>query len=811
MVERRMSVATHWGSFVAVVDSGRLVRIEPRGDDPAPSPIGPGMVTAADDNARVLRPAVRKGWLNGLPRAHDTARGADSFVEVSWNDALTLVSDELSRVRSQHGDSAVFGGSYGWASAGAFHNAQGQLHRFLALGGGYTDSRNTYSTAALEVILPHVIGGHPWSYQSRMPMWDEIAENCELVVAFGGLALKNSQINPGGLARHQTQDLQRRCREAGVRFVNVSPIRSDVAGFLDAEWLPVVPNTDTAAMLGIAHTMLVNGWHDEDFLRRCCTGFDRFASYLLGELDGTPKDAAWAAEITGISRDAIIDLARRLTTQRSLIMVNYAVQRADHGEQPIWMSLVLAAMAGSMGRPGGGWGAGYATMDATGVAPGRPSVATIPAVPNPVPDFIPVARIADTLLHPGKTIDYDGQRLTLPELRLVYWCGGNPFHHHQDLHRLTRAWQRPDTVVVHEAWWNTTAKFADIVLPVATGLERDDFAAGFSDPHLVSMPKVREPEGESRTDHQIFAALAARLGYEKEFTQSRSEIEWVRHLYEQTKAGLGDEAEAALPSFEDFWRSSTTELPALAGPFPGSFEALRSDPQRFPLPTPSGRIEIFSKEIDSFGYDDCAGHPTWFEPTEWLHADLADRFPLHLISNQPASRLHSQYDNGGHSLSSKIRGREPVTLNAADAASRGIENGMIVRVYNDRGSCLAGAVISDDVMPGVVQLSTGAWWDPVQPGLSGTLDRHGNPNVLTADRPCSRLSQGPSAPQRTGRCRAVRRSPSRGARLHTPRSRTLTRTLSTSLRDGFVPAPWRVQHRLPVSRREAPGLPFALA
>jgi biotin/methionine sulfoxide reductase len=404
---------------------------------------------------------------------------------------------------------------------------------------------------------------------------------------------------------------------------------------------------------------------------------------------------------------------------------------------------VLAAMAGSMGRSGCGWGAGYATMDATGVARGRPFVAAIPGVSNPVPDFIPVARIADTLLHPGKTIDYDGRRITLPELRLIYWCGGNPFHHHQDLHRLTRAWQTPDTVVVHEAWWNTTAKLADVVLPVATSLERDDFAAGFSDPHIVAMPKVREPAGESRTDHHIFTALASRLGYEEEFTESRSEIEWVRHLYEQTRAKLGDDA--ALPSFDDFWRSSAAELPAFTGPFPGNFEALRSDPQRFPLPTPSGRIEIFSEEIDSFGYDDCAGHPTWFEPAEWLRGDLSDRFPLHLISNQPASRLHSQYDNGGHSLNSKIRGREPVTINPLDAASRGIENGMIVRVYNERGSCLAGAVLSDDVMPGVVQLSTGAWWDPVQPGLSGTLDRHGNPNVLTADRPCSRLSQGPSA------------------------------------------------------------------
>ncbi|MGW1927905.1 molybdopterin-dependent oxidoreductase [Streptomyces sp. NPDC001919] len=742
-MERRTSMATHWGTYDAVVDSGRLVRIEPRSDDPAPSPIGPGMLQAADDSARVLRPAVRRGWLNGLPRVDDTARGADAFVEVSWDDAITLVSDELHRVRTQYGDSAVFGGSYGWASAGGFHNAQAQLQRFLALGGGYTDSRNTYSTAALEVVLPHVIGGAPWSYQSRMPMWDEIAEHCELVVAFGGLALKNSQINPGGLARHQTRDLQRRCREAGVRFVNVSPLRSDVAGFLDAEWLPVVPNTDTAAMLGIAHTLLVNGWHDGDFLRRCCVGFDRFASYLRGDADGVPKDAAWAAEITGISCDTITDLAHGLATRRSLVMVNYAVQRADHGEQPIWMSVVLAAMTGSMGRPGGGWGAGYATMDATGVAPGRPSVAGLPKVPNAVADFIPVARIADTLLHPGKTIDYDGRRLTLPELHLVYWCGGNPFHHHQDLHRLSRAWQTPDTVVVHEAWWNTSAKFADIVLPVATTLERDDFAAGFSDPHLVAMPKVREPEGESRTDHAIFAALAARLGYGKDFTQSRTERAWVRHLYEQTRAELGDAAD--LPDFDAFWRNSTAELPRLTGPFPGSFEALRSDPRRFPLPTPSGRIEIFSETIDSFGYDDCAGHPTWYEPVEWLHAGLAERFPLHLISNQPASRLHSQYDNGGHSLRSKIRDREPVTLNPSDAAARGIENGMVVRLHNDRGSCLAGAILSDDVMPGVVQLSTGAWWDPVRAGLSGTLDRHGNPNALTADRPCSRLSQGPSA------------------------------------------------------------------
>ena len=118
------------------------------------------------------------------------------------------------------------------------------------------------------------------------------------------------------------------------------------------------------------------------------------------------------------------------------------------------------------------------------------------------------------------------------------------------------------------------------------------------------------------------------------------------------------------------------------------------------------------------------------------------RHPLKLIANQPATRLHSQLDFGACSQSSKIAGREPVRINPADAKRRGIADGDIARLFNDRGACLAGARVTDGVMPGVVQLPTGAWFDPVDPAAERPFCAHGNPNVLTRDAGTSALAQG---------------------------------------------------------------------
>lgn len=116
-----------------------------------------------------------------------------------------------------------------------------------------------------------------------------------------------------------------------------------------------------------------------------------------------------------------------------------------------------------------------------------------------------------------------------------------------------------------------------------------------------------------------------------------------------------------------------------------------------------------------------------------------------MISSQPFAKLHSKYDHGEVSRKNKIHGREPIVMHPEDATARGVKAGDIVRVFNDRGQCLAGARIDDGLKRGVVQLSTGAWYDPLVPGEIGTLDRHGNPNVLTRDVGTSRLTQGTTA------------------------------------------------------------------
>ena len=215
---------------------------------------------------------------------------------------------------------------------------------------------------------------------------------------------------------------------------------------------------------------------------------------------------------------------------------------------------------------------------------------------------------------------------------------------------------------------------------------------------------------------------------------------WLQHLYEGWRASAGERG-FTLPDFGGFWSAGYLPLPRVAEDLV-AFATFRRDPDSHPLQTPSGRIEIFSATVDGFGYDDCPGHPTWLEPAEWLGSPHARRFPLHLIADNPGTRLHSQLDVGAFSQASKVQGREPIRLHPSDAAARGIVDGDVVRVFNDRGSCLAGAVVSPAVRPGVVQLSTGAWYDPLDPAHPESMCVHGNPNVLTRDAGTSRLAQG---------------------------------------------------------------------
>ena len=692
--------------------------------------------------SRVAQPAVRAGWLEHGPGGARDRRGGDRFVTVSWERALDLVEGEIRRVIRERGNQAIYAGSYGWGSAGRFHHARTQLQRFLGGVGGYTGARDTYSNAAGAVLVKNVLGSlHAMNGPGTS--WKSIAEHADLVVMFGGVPTRNTQVTPGGMGEHITRGWLAKAKAAGVEFCNISPMRDDAAAFLDAEWIAPRPHSDTALMLALAHTLIVEGLHDADFLARYCAGFNRFRDYLLGAEDGVAKSADWAAPLSEVPADKIRELARRMAASRTFINVNWSLQRSDHGEQPIWAAIALGAVLGQVGLPGGGFGFGYGSMEGLAGMQQDAPLPTLSLGHNPIRSFIPVARIADLLLNPGQPFQYNGQDFVYPDIDLVYWCGGNPFHHHQDLNRLIRAWRRPSTIIVHDPWWTATARHADIVLPTTTTLERDDIGASARDRFIIAMKQAIAPVGEARDDFEIFGDLAERFGTRESFGEGRTRL---NGCVISTRRRASDRIRASSNG-----RTSTSSGGAAISKSPRRRRRtccsrdFRMDPDANPLPTPSGRIEIFSEKIASYNYADCPGHPTWFEPAEWLGSAAASKYPLHLLTTQPRTRLHGQMDMGRVSQQSKVAGREPMRMNRGDAEARGIRDGDIVRVFNDRGALLAGAVVTDDVRPGVIQISTGAWYDPIEPGTIGSLDKHGNPNVLTLDKGTSRLAQGPSA------------------------------------------------------------------
>ncbi len=725
---------SHWGAFSARLRGGAL-EVRPHPGDPDPNGILGNFAGALRHRARIARAMVRRGWLERGP-GPDARRGRDGFVAMEWDAVLDLLAAELARVRDEHGPQGIFGGSYGWSSAGRFHHAQSQVHRFLNTAlGGYVRSVNSYSSGASSVLVPHVIGDYEDLTKGNVS-WEQVAEHTEVVLAFGGMALKNSMVAGGGISRHVERGAMARAAARGCRFVLVGPLREDLPDEARAEWISAVPGTDTALMLALVHTLVTEGLHDRAFLERCTEGWATFERYVLGGADGQAKDAAWAAPITGVDAHAIRTLARSLAGRRVLVTVAHSLQRAEHGEQPVWAGLALAAALGQVGLPGGGYGYALGAIAYYGRRANAVPSPTLPQGRNGVADFIPVARIADMLLHPGTPYRYNGQTRTYPHARLVYWAGGNPFHHHQDLNRLRRAFAQVDTLVVHELGWTATARHADIVLPCTMTLEREDIGANGHDPLLVAMHQVAPPFGEARDDYAIFAGLARRLGREAAFTEGRSARQWLAHLYERTRLALAAQGLAA-PDFEAFWRAGELELPQRPDSG-GALRRFREDPAAHPLPTPSGRLEIASATIAAFDEPDCPGHPAWLPPTDAPCAAA----PLHLVANQPATRLHSQLDFGGHSAAAKHRGREVARMHPADAGPRGIEDGGIVRLFNARGACLAAVCVTTDVRPGAVQLPTGAWFDPADPGEERALCVHGNPNVLTRDVGTSGLAQG---------------------------------------------------------------------
>ncbi len=730
--------AAHWGTYKVSKDEGGGFKLLPFSQDKDPSDIGRGIESAIRHSSRIQKPAVRRGWLEYQNKQKKTQRGEDEFVEVSWETAYELIGREIKRVISTNGNESIYAGSYGWASAGRFHHAQSHLRRFLNLIGGYTYSKNTYSYAAAEVIIPHVLGNF-YNFLFDTTTWESISENTSLLLAFGGIPLKNGQINQGGVGSHNQRDYLKNASSNGVRFINVSPLKSDLETVNEVEWISIKPNTDVALMLALCYEIYKSGATDRKFIDKYTVGFKKFTKYLNGDTDGVIKNAEWASQITGLSSDAIFELIKEIKeSKRTMISISWSLTRQSHGEQPYWAAIALASIIGDIGKPGGGIGFGYSAMNSIGDHYKKIPAVSLPQGKNSVKKFIPVARISEMLESPGTSFDYNGSKLTYPDIKLIYWVGGNPFHHHQDLNRMIKAWQLPETIISHEWCWNALAKHSDIVLPVTTSLEREDIALAPRDPYMVFMSKIIDPIGMSKSDFEIFSDLAETFNIRKEYTENRTEQEWIKWIYDESNTL--QETNHKFPDFDLFKKKGWYKHPKPIDHQIFLREFIES-PSKNPLDTPSGKIELFSKKIDSFQYSDCVGHPKWYGDKEYL--GNASKYKLHLLSNQPKFKLHSQLDQGKVADGEKSDGRAIIEVNIRDAEARDLSEGALVRVFNDRGSCLAVMKISKDIMQGVVNIPTGAWLDPSKSDSISCV--HGNPNVLTLDAGTSKLAQGPSS------------------------------------------------------------------
>ncbi|CEO38968.1 trimethylamine-N-oxide reductase TorA [Photobacterium kishitanii] len=749
---------SHWGAFRAKVVNGVWTETTPFEKDKNPTDMIKAVREVVYNPARVKYPMIRIDWLKQGYKSDTTQRGNNRFVRVPWSQALDFLYHEMERVQNNFGPSALYAGHTGWQSVGKLHNAGTMMKRGVSLHGTTLGKMGDYSTGAAQVILPYVAGA--MEVYEQQTSWPLVLEHTDTIVMWASDPIKNLQVGwlvPDHSPYQYYEQLAEKVKNKEIKVIYVDPVVSCTQKAVGGEQIRVNPQTDVPLMLAIAHTLYTENLYNKEFVADYTTGLDKFMPYVLGETDGITKNPEWAEKICGIKADDIRALARTMAKGRTQIIGGWCLQRMQHGEQYAWMLVVLAAMLGQIGLPGGGFGFGWHYNDAGSITSNGPLMSGFSGVTGVDPihsgsydgysTFIPVARFVDCIDNPGKTIDYNGQKIKYPFMKMAIFSGNNPFGHHQDRNKMIKAWTKLQTVVSIDHQWTATCRFADIVLPATTTYERNDIEqyGNHSNAGIIALRKVVEPMYESKDDYEIFSELCSRYDREEAFTGGKTQMEWIEEIYNGARLqgrGLG----VRMPNFKKFWDGEGfIEFPA--GKEWVRHESFRSEPDLEPLGTASGLIEIYCKTIADMGYNDCQGHPMWFEKTERSHGGpRSDRFPINMQSTHPKDRLHSQLcSSTDFRATYAVADREPIFINTEDAKARGIQSGDIVRVYNDRGQVMAGAVVTDDYLPGVCRLQEGAWYSPLEGGKVGTICTYGDPNVLTEDIGSSSLAQATSA------------------------------------------------------------------
>ncbi len=681
----------------AHVRDGRLVKIstDPRRWTPELPPLpacvrGFGALERVYHPDRLLEPRRRRG-----------PRGAGQWERVSWAEALDEVAGQLRRVRDAHGAPAILDASRSGNTA--LLHGRVAVQRLLHLFGGCTELWSNLSAEAEVFAVRHTFGAKADYKTSGREGIDY--RNSRLIVMWGW--------SPGdGHFGTGTMEYVKWARRHGTRVVCVDPRITHTSRQAADEHILIRPSTDAAMLIAMAQVVVSENLHDQAFCDRLVLGLDEahlppgapagssWRAYLLGLTDGVAKTPEWAEPITGVPAATTRRLAREFATSRpAALHCGYAPGRTLYGEQFHRAAYALAAITGNVGIPGGN----------TGCSGGaKPRLASrFTAGPNPAAAPVASPLLAD-LLARGRAGGYPA------DIKLIYSACGDLFNQCGNVNKTIAALEGVEFIVVHDHFLTPTARYADVVLPATTFLERNDMHVPWSGAghYVFFMRQAIAPVGGCRDDIDICADLARRLGIEG--YNDRTEEEWLREFCKGTE----------IDDFEAFRRHGLARLPAPEDAV--AFAREVRDPARHPFSTPSGKIEVYSTTIaakpDVYGLGPIAPVPTYIHPYP-----EDQRHPLLLVTPKSRARTHSIHDN--QPVLSRAD-RQDVWLHPEDAAARAIADGDPVRVFNDRGMTVLPARVTDRIAPGVVCIKEGAWFTPGE----GGADTRGCANVLTADR-----------------------------------------------------------------------------
>jgi len=707
--------------LLAHVRDGRVVRLD--ADDRPDALAAPQLRACVRGRAYLRRQYHPDRLFHPLRRVGK--RGEGQFERISWDEAWDLLAAGVTRVRERHGPGALFV-PYG---TGAYNQVNGPAtaRRVLHLSGGCLGHWNSYSWAAINVATPTVWGTLVTGNQRQDWL------NSKLILMWGW--------NPAEMRDGTNTDFfVKLARERGTRTICIDPRHTLTAQALADEWVPIRPGTDAALMTAMAHVIVAEGLYDAELVRTHCVGFDAsqmppgcedeesYVDYLFGRRDGVPKTPEWAEPITTVPRDVIARLAREYATSKPAVLYQgYGMQRRAYGEQVVRAGCVLAAITGNFGIPGG-WASGLGLQAPDGGA----HWTVFPLGDNPVKASIPVFLWSEAVLRGPELTASDGvkgaERLDAP-IRGIWAVASNCLvNQHANVNRSAAILADEGLVellVVQDNFLTPTARFADLVLPACTQWETWGVQDGWKyGDEVILLPKLVDPPGECLSDYAIARGLARRLGVEAAYSEDRDErgwVEWCLDVWRRTRFPDLPTLDELVAANVGVW-GRRVERPAVA------FEDFRRDPLAHPLDTPSGKIEIFSKALFDLGRpDEIPAVPKYIEEWESPFTETSRRHPLQLIGHHTLQRVHSSHANNDW-LAEAFPQR--LFINPLDAAARGLEDGQLARVFNERGEVLARCRLTERIMPGVVDLPQGAWWLPDERGR----DRGGSINVLTSER-----------------------------------------------------------------------------